>query len=162
VAIPPLYNPANYGRFSVWFLSPGGSYPPVSTVVAYFIPICAFCMLHVARGLTNLRNQAAWSDGAMQEIPEKPPRPFKSRFILSLWSTVARSRHRPHVSRAGRRAHRRRPWSCRGRSRTGRNRLNVGYEFTRMNTATYHRLHRSRDGMNQIFFEPQEYRLEAQ
>ncbi len=33
MAIPPLYNPANYGRFSVWFLSPGGSYPPVSTVV---------------------------------------------------------------------------------------------------------------------------------
>jgi hypothetical protein len=29
VAIPPIYNPANYGRFSVWFLSPGGSYPPV-------------------------------------------------------------------------------------------------------------------------------------
>ena len=32
VAIPSLYNPANYGRFSVCFLSPGVSYPPVSTV----------------------------------------------------------------------------------------------------------------------------------
>ena len=32
VAIPSLYIPANYGRFSVWFLSPGGSYPPVYTV----------------------------------------------------------------------------------------------------------------------------------
>ena len=32
--IPPcFYNPANYGRFSVCFLSPGVSYPPVSTVV---------------------------------------------------------------------------------------------------------------------------------
>ena len=29
VAIPSLYNPANYGRFSVCFLSPGVSYPPV-------------------------------------------------------------------------------------------------------------------------------------
>jgi hypothetical protein len=37
VAIPPLYNPANYGRFSVWFLSPGGSYPPVYMVV--LIPV---------------------------------------------------------------------------------------------------------------------------
>jgi hypothetical protein len=32
VAIPSLYNPANYGRFSVCFLSPGVSYPPVYTV----------------------------------------------------------------------------------------------------------------------------------
>jgi hypothetical protein len=35
VAIPSLYNPANYGRFSVCFLSPGVSYPPVFTVVRY-------------------------------------------------------------------------------------------------------------------------------
>ncbi len=32
VAIPPLHNPANYHRFSVCLLSPGVSYPPVSTV----------------------------------------------------------------------------------------------------------------------------------
>jgi len=32
VAIPSLYNPANYGRFSVCLLSPGVSYPPVYTV----------------------------------------------------------------------------------------------------------------------------------
>ena len=33
--IPPcFYYPANYGRFSVCFLSPGVSYPPVSTVVS--------------------------------------------------------------------------------------------------------------------------------
>ena len=32
VAIPSLYNPANYGRYSVCFLSPGVSYPPVFTV----------------------------------------------------------------------------------------------------------------------------------
>ena len=38
----PPYNPANYGRFSVWFLSPGGSYPPVSTVVQkkYCVFLC--------------------------------------------------------------------------------------------------------------------------
>jgi len=29
VAIPSLYNPANYGRYSVSLLSPGVSYPPV-------------------------------------------------------------------------------------------------------------------------------------
>ena len=33
VAIPSLYNPANYGRYSVCFLSPGVSYPPVFTVI---------------------------------------------------------------------------------------------------------------------------------
>ena len=33
VAIPSLYNLANYGRFSVCFLSPGVSYPPVYTVL---------------------------------------------------------------------------------------------------------------------------------
>jgi len=33
VAIPSLYNPANYGRYSVCLLSPGVSYPPVFTVV---------------------------------------------------------------------------------------------------------------------------------
>jgi len=32
VVIPSLYNPANYGRYSVCFLSPGVSYPPVITV----------------------------------------------------------------------------------------------------------------------------------
>ena len=31
MAIPSLYNPANYGRYSVCFLSPGVSYPPVYT-----------------------------------------------------------------------------------------------------------------------------------
>ena len=36
--IPPcFYNPANNGRFSVCFLSPGVSYPPVYTVVLVFL-----------------------------------------------------------------------------------------------------------------------------
>ncbi len=38
--IPPcFYNPANYGRFSVCFLSPGVSYPPVYTVDSNKIPM---------------------------------------------------------------------------------------------------------------------------
>ena len=32
VAIPSLYNPANYGKYSVCLLSPGVSHPPVFTV----------------------------------------------------------------------------------------------------------------------------------
>jgi hypothetical protein len=37
VAIPSLYNPANYGRYSVCLLSPGVSYPPVFTVANHMI-----------------------------------------------------------------------------------------------------------------------------
>ena len=32
MAIPCLNEPAYYGRFGVWFLNPGGSYPLVYTV----------------------------------------------------------------------------------------------------------------------------------
>jgi hypothetical protein len=40
VLIPFLKQTANYVRFSVWCLSPGGAYPPAFTVVVYenFIP----------------------------------------------------------------------------------------------------------------------------
>ena len=38
VAIPSLYNPANYGRYSVCLLSPGVSYPPVFTIVGSYLP----------------------------------------------------------------------------------------------------------------------------
>jgi hypothetical protein len=82
VAIPSLYNPANYGRYSVCFLSPGVSYPPVFTVQTHIttiqiVPYDAYGT--DARNNNILSNFIVWTQLGDCQNSSKPFRPDLDR-----------------------------------------------------------------------------------
>jgi hypothetical protein len=58
---PCLYYPANYGRFSVCFLSPGVSYPPVSTVVLFVRCLLSLLVVVLRPRSRCLLSSTAWT-----------------------------------------------------------------------------------------------------
>ena len=84
VAIPSLNNPANYGRFSVCLLSPGVSYPPVSTVV-YLPSLTSLTIIFILHPpLRRDRMDDGWlhdvaAPGHRIPPPPHPPPPPTSR-----------------------------------------------------------------------------------
>jgi len=85
VVIPSLYNPANYGRYSVCLLSPGVSYPPVSTVVLSEGLLVLYCTLIWKEYYVGILPDGYIRTNPLPQIPTKQSVPPSKDSLLGYY-----------------------------------------------------------------------------